>query len=237
MSGRIAYYGGIVKNGLVLDLDAGKKDSYNRVGTSWNDISGNGNNGTLTNFGSQTTYDSNNAGSIVFDGLDDCVILQNFITSSYNSLTFNFWIKSITQKSYSQSILGKDTNTGNLPHLLIRRLANSDTLSYNVNNGISNDVIQVTDFFTGYDNIWMNIQITANYNTGDFIFYRNGQFFFQRNITSIFPNTNAVIYLGAFVNPGFLPFYGNMSLVSLYNRVLSASEVLQNYNALKGRYL
>jgi len=47
MSGRIGYYGGIVKDGLVLDLDAGKKDSYNRVGTAWNDISGNAYNGTL----------------------------------------------------------------------------------------------------------------------------------------------------------------------------------------------
>ena len=51
MSGRVSYLGGIVKDGLVLDLDAGKLDSYNRLGTTWNDISGNRNNGTLTNGG------------------------------------------------------------------------------------------------------------------------------------------------------------------------------------------
>jgi hypothetical protein len=42
MAGRISYLGGIVKNGLVLDLDAGKADSYPRTGTLWNDLSGYG---------------------------------------------------------------------------------------------------------------------------------------------------------------------------------------------------
>jgi hypothetical protein len=68
MSGRVSYLGGIVKNGLILDLDAGKLDSYNRVGTSWNDISSNGYVGTLIN---GPIYNSSNGGSVSFDGVDD----------------------------------------------------------------------------------------------------------------------------------------------------------------------
>ena len=70
MAGRIAYYGNIVKDGLVLDLDAAKKDSYPGTGTAWNDISGNRNNGTLTN---GPTFNSSNGGSIVFDGTNDYI--------------------------------------------------------------------------------------------------------------------------------------------------------------------
>ena len=55
----------IVKDGLVLALDAGNTKSYPGSGTSWSDLSGQGNTGTLTN---GPTYSSADGGSIVFDG-------------------------------------------------------------------------------------------------------------------------------------------------------------------------
>jgi hypothetical protein len=70
----------IVTNGLVLNLDAANKDSYPGTGTTWTDLSGNGNNGTLIN---GPSFLSNvNSGIIKFDGVDD------YISRSYNS-TFN----------------------------------------------------------------------------------------------------------------------------------------------------
>ena len=67
---------GIVQDGLVLNLDAGVNKSYPRNGTTWYDLSNNGN-GTLTN---GPTFDRDNGGSIVFDGTDDYV--QGSISSS-----------------------------------------------------------------------------------------------------------------------------------------------------------
>jgi hypothetical protein len=61
---------GIVQSGLVLNLDAGVSSSYPGSGTTWTDLSGNGNTGTLTN---GPTYNSANGGSLVFDGVDDYV--------------------------------------------------------------------------------------------------------------------------------------------------------------------
>lgn len=89
MAGRISYYGGIVTNGLVLALDAAKKDSYPGSGTVWRDISGNGNNGTLTN---GPTFNSGNGGSIVFDGVDDYVE-YGLITQMSNliNITVSYW--------------------------------------------------------------------------------------------------------------------------------------------------
>ena len=62
----------IVTSGLVLSLDAADKNSYPGSGTTWADLSGNTNNGTLTN---GPTFSSANQGSIVFDGVDDSCIL------------------------------------------------------------------------------------------------------------------------------------------------------------------
>ena len=59
-----------ITDGLVLCLDAANRKSYPGSGTTWTDLSGRGNTGTLTN---GPTYSSANGGSIVFDGTDDIV--------------------------------------------------------------------------------------------------------------------------------------------------------------------
>ena len=74
---------GIVTRGLAFYVDAGDTDSYPGSGTTWTDISPNSNNGTLTN---GPTFDSNNGGSIVFDGADDFVELGSIDSSNAISL-------------------------------------------------------------------------------------------------------------------------------------------------------
>jgi len=87
MAGRISYLGGIVRNGLVLDLDAAKLDSYPKFGTTWRDITFNQNNGTLVN---GPTFNSGNGGSIVFDGVDDYITIPTITNNIY---TIDFWYK------------------------------------------------------------------------------------------------------------------------------------------------
>ena len=69
----------IITDGLVLALDAANSRSYPGTGTTWSDLSGNGNSGTLTN---GPTFNSGNGGSIVFDGVDDNI--------SFSGNTFNY---------------------------------------------------------------------------------------------------------------------------------------------------
>jgi hypothetical protein len=88
MAGRIAYYGNIVTNGLILDLDAAKRDSYPGSGTSWRDISGLQNNGTLIN---GSIFDSANGGSIMFDGVDDFVSGSDVPFRFGNTFSINMW--------------------------------------------------------------------------------------------------------------------------------------------------
>lgn len=84
----------IVTNGLVLALDAANNKSYPGSGVTWYDLSGNGNNGTLTN---GPTFNVGNLGSIVFDGTNDYVSFNNSGTSTSfdfgtGDMTFTFWM-------------------------------------------------------------------------------------------------------------------------------------------------
>ena len=83
-------YPNIVNDSLVLTLDAGNQNSYAGSGTNWYDLSGNGNNGTLTN---GPTFNSSNIGSIVFDGVDDYVnIPDNSSLNPTKNLTLSCWV-------------------------------------------------------------------------------------------------------------------------------------------------
>ena len=108
MAGRIAYYGNIVKDGLVLDLDAAKRDSYPGSGTFWKDISGGGGNGTLIN---GPTFSSGNGGSIVFDGVDDYVNIPNN-NSPITNLTYEIILRidAIPDSSIYRSIWQKSVD-------------------------------------------------------------------------------------------------------------------------------
>jgi hypothetical protein len=82
MATRYNYTGGIVTNGLVLNLDAAKTDSYPGTGSIWRDLSGNSNNGTLTN--GPTFSGIGKQASIVFDGSDDKVYCGSGSTIDFN---------------------------------------------------------------------------------------------------------------------------------------------------------
>ena len=100
----------IVTNGLVLYLDAANKKSYPGTGTTWTDLSGLGNNGTLTN---GPTFNSANGGSIVFDGVDDYVSVANNSSLNASTQTVSVWYYAQTiSLSRSATILGKHDTAG-----------------------------------------------------------------------------------------------------------------------------
>jgi hypothetical protein len=91
----------IVTDGLVLCLDAANRQSYPGSGTVWTDLAGS-NNGTLTN---GPTFSSANGGSLVFDGSNDYINLQNPSALNLTELTVSAWVRTTTNAN--QIILGK----------------------------------------------------------------------------------------------------------------------------------
>jgi hypothetical protein len=99
----------IVTNGLVLFLDANNTNSYPGSGTSWYDLSGNGNTGTLTN---GPTFNSANGGSIVFDGIDDYVNVANASSLNASAQTISVWYNATVLPSRVATIVAKHDTFG-----------------------------------------------------------------------------------------------------------------------------
>lgn len=222
----------IVISGLALYLDAANSRSYPGSGTAWNDLSGNNNTATLTN---GPVFDSGNQGSFIFDSTNDYAVVSSSssIPTGSQARSLNIWF-----------------------------YTNSTTWAENVNNlffygagstgqafGVDFFTFPSMEFFTwggaGRDLTWSttfnqvgwkNLQITYDGSTSVLI-YENGILTQSLTLSSATSTPSSNLYIGS-VNPSIGSWYfdGRISQVSLYNRALSATEVLQNYNALRGRF-
>lgn len=250
MAGRIAYYGNIVRDGLILDLDAAKRDSYPGSGTTWSDVSGLQNNGTLIN---GPTFNSDNGGSIVFDGVDDYVNLGDpaILRLGTSDFTITTWIKT-TNSLLDCSILSKRQQVSpfNLINLGIGSWSSTGGGGFN---GVASKNIRIalrqdgSNQYVAYttndiiDGLWKNISITRS--PGTFNLYTNS---LNQSLTTLYStgtgiNSNISVpganwSVGAVGDIGAAFLVGNIAQTLIYNRALSAAEVTQNYNALKGRY-
>jgi len=210
---------GIITNGLILNLNAADKNSYPGSGTTWTDISENGNNGTLTN---GPTFNSGNGGSISFDGTDDRVS-TSFKPSGYRS--YFIWIKYniITGLSNGYSLTGtQELNAYNYVGI-----SNGGYFYYYF--GTNGEQLNSTVLST---NIWYNQGLTLS-SDGYARAYLNGTLI--STLSSGVGNTATNEFSIGCINQNHF-VNGNISSVIQYNRTLSTTEILQNYNAQKSRF-
>jgi hypothetical protein len=213
----------IVTDGLVLCLDAANRKSYPGSGTSWTDLSGLGNNGTLTN---GPTFDANNNGSIVFDGTNDFVQCSGSITVT--AATFVCWIRrNGTQGTYDGILFSRGTNVTGI------NFQSSNQLGYHWNDAAS--TYNWASGLTIPDLTWCMVAVSVTSTTATaYLCQASG----ITTATNIISHTSSVIddIKLAQDDTGGRFFTGNIAQVSLYNRALTAAEVQQNFNALRGRY-
>jgi hypothetical protein len=237
MAGRIAYYGGIVKDGLILDLDAAKKDSYIGTGNTWRDISGNGFTGTLT---TGATFNSGNGGIINFNGTTGTVNCGNILNIGLNSWTISCWVK-INVGTGVVGIFGKSSARGYVGRYSIYLESNNINTLFQP----SASTYVISTSITPYlDGKFHNITATIN-RTGFHTLYIDAVSVGAPNNISSTSNINLSgstdnIYIGSYADStGIVPLYflnGSIPQASIYNRAISSTEVLQNYNATKGRF-
>ena len=215
----------IVTSGLVLALDAAERLSYPRTGTTWRDLSGNSNNGTLTN---GPTFSSGNMGSIVFDGSDDYVGCGN--NSSIN-LTSYITLSTWTKKAYGSSAsvaIDKGRDNYGAWSLLFDVTANKVEFHCRIS-GTNSSVVSNTSYG---NNIWTNI--TSIFTGTNLLIYINGKLDNTTTISGTI-GTNAIDFSIGKANDGY-NWSGQVANVLMYNTALSATEILQNYNATKSRF-
>jgi hypothetical protein len=215
----------IVTSGLVLALDAADKNSYSGTGTNWQDLSGMTNNGTLTN---GPTFSGTNGGCIVFDGIDD------YVNIPYNASTISFPTNNATI-----CVWFKTSTVGDGYGALVTQRSSSDSgfQTYTFSNKFYADgggtagVTSIASTTVGIINFGCAVYDRTN---SLLKLYINGVFDNQVSYTGEIQDTYPIRLGNSAFGDG--PYPGNIYTVSVYNRVLTATEILQNYNATKSRF-
>ncbi len=233
----------MIQDGLVLALDASDRNSYVSGSSVWRDLSGLNNTGSLVN---GPTFSSANQGSIVFDGTNDYVGFGNIssIILSNNQFCINYWLLmtgtargdffNIKNFNTPQDDIGFfiDTNNKLYTFFLVQGALTN-------NGGATNNRASVSNT-TFSRNVIYNvcIQKEASQKIG---MYVNGVI--DNNTYSTTTNTANVASTSLWVGSNksndttvAVPWPGNIYNVKVYNRALSATEILQNYNATKTRF-
>ena len=220
----------IVTNGLVLALDAANKKSYSGSGTTWTDLSGNNNNGTLIN---SPTFDSGNTGSIFTDGVNE-YIASSYFGNTTDSFTFSAWFKNDNYSETKHALARGRDGSGNGWSLYSRILTTGISESAAVTT--SGGAVQFTA--TGTSILPLNTwyYLTGVWTAGVSIkHYVNGILEATTNTstTNLRTSTDGWV-IGSLSTTNFTGGYN--AIAQIYNRALSAQEVQQNYNALKNRF-
>jgi len=213
----------IVTNGLVLALDAGNTKSYTSGSTTWRDISGNNNSGSLLN---GPTFSSQNGGSIAFDGVDDYGALSsNLVLNGPFTWIINCRSNTLSAAENRQTYLAGSNNWF--------EQSDNDTLFVVNTNEVSFNLELPVGLLP--QNTWYNIAVTRKVDN-TFDFYYNGikQTLRSGDTTPVSGSYN-ISRLGAIVGGGRY-WNGNIAQILIYNKALSSTEVLQNYNATKTRF-
>jgi len=218
----------IVTDGLKLYLDAFNTASYAGTGTTWYDISGNSINATLV---SSPTYNVSNGGVFVLDGSTNYFTLPNNSILSFSDFTISIWVK-LSQLNADQYLIDTSSNL-NFGYGYSFRIRSNNTIrfwAYDANNSLDTTA-------TVNSNTWYYITVSYNNSTKSQKIYINDSLSVSNVHTNSFSASNlSNLRIG---NSQVLGGYSKavISQVKFFNQELSSTEILQNYNATKGRYV
>lgn len=214
-----------ITSGLVLYLDAANLTNYPGSGTTWTDLSGNNNHGTLTN---GPTFSSANGGSIVFDGTDDYVTVANNSSLNATTQTINIWYNATTLPGRTATIIGKHDTAGSFNGYNVFA---GNSCQIKAASGGGSTSVGLND---GTTSVWYFSTLTFSIN-GTATFYVNGVNTSSAACVNFTMSSNPLT-IGRSLDSFWSVYTGRIAVVQVYNRVLTATEVLQNYNVTKSRF-
>ena len=231
--------GQIVTDGLVLCLDAANKDSYPGSGTTWSDLSGNSTSGTLYN---TPTFNSN--GYFEMDGTDDIIYgWGSILGNGTTDCTMDMYVN-ITQASFWGQLfyIGHISFNHNIPYIAFYTDtydSNNHKLTFGTNQTSAGyrGVHDVETSIAPYLNKWT--YIAGVMGGGELEMFINGSSVGTYTLPENWEVDlqNQQVYIGGGVSTGFVTDVNSkISLARTYNKALTATEILNNYNATKSRF-
>ncbi len=226
---------GVVSTGLIVSLDAGNPASYSGSGTVWADLSGNSRN-AIPGPGFPT-FSTN---TMAFNATNQGLNLQNYFSPTADNFTYEVWCKpNATRQVSPESTTGTEGTAGQ------RWAIYADFQNTNGGAGISVGTNGVSVFEHGAAYMPSLLvsdtpisssaitQIVVVYTNKQPTLYINGQFN-RTGLTSLRP---IVYQAGSLIGYGSYGYYsGNIDIVKYFNVSLTASQVMQNYQALRQRF-
>ena len=222
----LAHSPSIVMNGLTLCLDAGNRKSYSGSGTTWTDRSGINSSGELVN---SPVYNSSNLGFFQFV-TDDFARIANNTALDTQTPTVEVWIKT---NATTQNGFWFEKGTVNSQYSLFQE---GGVIQWRMNIG---GVTNLTTTTATYINTSNWYQVVGTYTSGSRKLYINGVLVNSDTQTGTIATNSGGMSVGVYGGfSGDRGYYynGNLSVCRVYNRVLTATEIQQNYNALKSRF-
>ena len=222
----LAHSPSLVMNGLVLCLDAGNRKSYPTTGTTWTDLSGINSSGELVN---SPVYNSSNLGFFQFV-TDDFARIANNTALDTQTPTVEVWVKT---NATTQNGFWFEKGTVNSQYSLFQE---GSGIQWRMNIGGITNLTTTTATYINTSN-WY--QVVGTYTSGSRKLYINGVLVNSDTQTGTIATDSGGMSIGVYGGfSGSRGYYynGNLSICRVYNRALSAAEIQQNYNALKGRF-
>lgn len=237
----VDYNPSITLSGLVMYFDPANLKSYPGSGTTISDLSGNSVVGTISGSPSFSTLAK---GEFNFDGVNNKAIVTNLTLNYHSYITVSAWVK-VNSGATGGYIINKNSYfasaTTDFPLAMALSPTHiycvvSDGTSFSVTTPVNGVQVSIPG---SYGNVWSHISMTFGNN--QFFLYYNGNVIYSTSC-SFTLSTNArewTIGRPAFENGGGVGlerFDGAISQVLIYNRDLSSTEILRNFNATRGRY-
>jgi hypothetical protein len=237
-----------VDSGTVLYLDAGNLQSNTGTGSTWRDISGRGLTASfppspappmnLVTSGlscSAPTYNSANLGSLLFGG-SQCGYVPN--VGLLKVYTYEVWVRRSADMTDYSSVMANPWSgaTGQQISITLHWMANG-TIQAGIFDGTTwSNVANSPVIDIG---VWTHVAVTYTGSTLSMILNGNiaGKISVARTLTWVDAKNDTGIIIGKRFDLNADYFKGSIASVRVYNRVLTDSELLQNYNATKGRFL
>ena len=224
-----------VLSNLVLYYDPSNSSSYSGSGTTINDLSGNGLNGTMSNISFTSPYFSYNGSSSQVSVADN-----SLLEPGSGDWTMEVWV--------NQSVSGGDVVLGKFDpggltldvSYSIRTTGTAYFAQIGSGSGSGSNLFVNSTSYTGTLDTWYQlVYVFTNVADNTLQTFVNGSSIgtVSHSLSSIL-DTSTNLYIGSY-NNGEYPqwFDGKVGIVRLYSSALTSSEVLQNYNADKFKYL
>jgi len=227
--------GSIVTNGLIMHMDPGDTNSYSGSGTTWYDLTSNGNdwtiNGTGVTHGNDTIATSTKVFTVNWSGTSDYLVMNADISTNITNADHTIMVASRYTSTINQRRERILQNYQQSPNWFLGNHT-GDSGSHYAGGYVSSSNGHGEDNTSG-STAWAIYTGSRDHSADEADFWVNGTKYVDNSSSGSTGPERLAVGGGYGYDP---ETHSAVGVILIYDRVLTDSEVTQNYEALKSRY-